>query len=311
MNDLSHHIQHLINFDGLLHWCFLLFAAAFPIGLMWVFVRVLIPLRQLARQAESLVEGQMPAFHVSVWSIHEVLCLKQSLQQMIEQIQQAQHRESVYRAALTESQENERRRIARDIHDDIIQSLVVVGHEMERAAVLSGTAAAPHLERARQQLVQTIDGLRQMIADLRPTLLDELGLVVALETLCEAYAEVQLVVSGTPRSLHHAHELALFRTAQEAIFNALRHAQPQAITLELRYSDAEVCLDVRDDGLGFSPPAHLGAFALHGHYGLIGIRERIQSLGGIFSLISQPAQGTHLSVSLPADQAAHRAAIST
>lgn len=303
MSELEHHLHHLLHFDGLLHWCFLIALFGLLAGGVWMAARVLIPLRRLARQAESILTGDLPTF-TTCGGTREVEQLRRSLQHMVGQIAAAQEREAMYRAALTESQENERKRIAREIHDDTIQSLILVAHSIERATREHTGTAARHLDDARQQLIQTIDTLRQMIADLRPTLLDELGLAHAIEALCDKCPPLVFTVQGEAYSLDHPQELALFRAAQEAIYNAERHANAQRISVTLTYALDAVRLEVRDDGDGFSVPAHLNELALRGHYGLIGIRERIQHLGGSVTVESRSSVGTCLTIALPVTRAA-------
>ncbi|MBL8163152.1 MAG: hypothetical protein JNJ61_14290, partial [Anaerolineae bacterium] len=119
--DILTHMEHILHFDGILHWCFLIALVFFLIGLLWVVVRILIPLRSLTRQATELMGGNLPSFDTAISGIREIETLHQSLQYMVSQIKIAQEREITYRNALTESQENERKRIAREIHDDTIQ----------------------------------------------------------------------------------------------------------------------------------------------------------------------------------------------
>ncbi len=302
MSEIIHQINHLFHFDGALHWCFLIAVFGFMIGSVWVVVRILIPLRSLARQAASIMEGELPEFAESVSGIREIEQLRRSLHYMISEIQTAQEREARYRHSLTESQENERKRIARDIHDDTIQSLVLVSHSLERAMGTIGTSAGhtqKYLEDARSHLVQTIDGLRQMIGNLRPTILDELGLAAAIEVLCEKYHTLDFAVVGTVYGIDQTYELAIFRAAQEAIHNAERHAHANHIQATLSYSQSAVMLEVCDDGVGFEIPHQLQEFSVQGHYGLIGIRERILHLGGQVNLASQSSFGTRVIVTIP------------
>jgi signal transduction histidine kinase len=298
MNELMNHAGHILHFDGIIHWCFLIAVACFVIGLLWVIFRILLPLRRLARHASDIIEGKLPAFDASGGGIREIERLRVSLQHMVAQIKTAQERETAYRNALTETQENERKRIARDIHDDTIQSLVLVGHSLERA-MGTHTADDQHLVTARTQLVQTIDNLRQMIVNLRPTILDELGLAAAIEVLCERHARLEFSVVGQAYAIDQAQELAIFRAAQEAVYNAERHARARRITATLTYSKSAVTLEVCDDGVGFEIPRQFQEFAMRGHYGLIGIRERILHLGGQLNLISERATGTRVTVTVP------------
>lgn len=302
MTEVINHAEHLFHFDGILHWCFLIAVFGFLIGLAWVIVRVLIPLRRLAKQAAGMMEGNLPTFDGHVSGIREIEQLRRSLQYMTQQIKTAQERETGYRNALTESQENERMRIAREIHDDTIQSLVLVAHSIERAAQttkLNEHNPGGHLENARTQLIHTIDCLRQMIANLRPTLLDELGLASAIEVLCEKHPTLEFSVIGDEYATNQAQELAIFRAAQEAIYNAERHAKAKHIVATLTYSKSAIRLEVCDDGIGFQIPEQLQEFVSHGHYGLIGIRERILHLGGQINLTSELAAGTRVTVTVP------------
>ncbi len=177
----------------------------------------------------------------------------------------------------------------------------MVSHEIARAglAAKASGATTEHLENARTQLLQTIDNLRQLIGDLRPTMLDELGLAVALEALCEKHPTLEFEVVGEAVAINHAQELAIFRAAQETIHNAESHARASRIVARLVYSDREISLEVCDNGIGFPVPPQLQEFALRGHYGLLGLRERSQHLGGCLSLISEAAAGTVVRVTLP------------
>ena len=299
MSETMNHLTHIVQFDGLLHWCVWLALFGFLVSLTWMVWRVLLPLRRLAKQANGIIEGNLPVFDLPSSGIKEVEQLRRSLQFMVGQIRVAQEREVAFRNALTESQEHERMRIAREIHDDTIQSLVFVAHTLERAK--QGEVAV-HLETARTQLIEVVDNLRQMIADLRPTVLDELGLAAAIEGLCEVHPEIEFTMVGAVYELGHDQELAVFRAAQEALYNAERHAHAQRIVATLTYADGLVTFEVRDDGRGFRIPQQLQEFAARGHYGLVGIRERMLHLGGQLNLISELAEGTRLSVTIPAHQ---------
>lgn len=307
MNEIVNHASHLFQFDGIFHWCFLIAVFSFGVGFIWFIVRVFLPLRRLSKQAASIMQGQLPAFEQPVGGVREIEQLRRSLCYMVGEVNAAQKRETTYRNALTESQENERKRIAREIHDDTIQSLVLVAHSIDRAtqsAKKNENLTGTHLENARTQLIAAIDNLRQMIANLRPTMLDELGLAAAIEVLCEKYPILKFSVIGDVYDINRAHELAIFRAAQEAIYNAQRHAHAKQIVTTLTYSRSAVTLEVIDDGIGFQIPTQLQDFSTRGHYGLIGIRERILHLGGQLNLFSQSKVGTRIIVTVPASQTA-------
>ena len=304
MIHLPLHINHLLKlfeYDGLLHWCIWISVVIFFVGVVWLVIRVLLPLRALAKQANSIMNGEFHSFDTPIAGIQEVVDLHHSLQYMMLQIQTAQKREISYRHAITESQEHERLRIAREIHDDTIQNLILVGHHLERATHSWGVhvdTMASHLKKARVQLVEVIDDLRQIIADLRPSVLDELGLVIAVETLCERNQGIVLCVTGVPCLLESSQELALFRIVQEAIHNAEHHAQAERIVVNLHYSNSIVTLQIQDDGVGFEVPKHLQELVAKGHYGLMGISERVFHLGGKLAIDSCIGGGTTLCVTL-------------
>lgn len=290
------------DFHALIYWCLLIFLISFFVGMQWVVVRVLLPLHRLTEAATNIITGDLPNFNQPMGGIREIDQLRTALRHMTEQIRLSQQREADYRIALTEAQENERKRIAREIHDETIQSLVVVSHSIERAGQAArdtSRAVQPFLEVARQQILGVVDNLRQLIANLRPTVLDELGLVTAIEVLCEGYPDVEYRVVGTVYDLEHAQELVVFRAAQEALLNAKNHAQAENITVVLSYLPAQVNLAVYDDGVGFYVPQHLQEFAMRGHYGLMGIREHVQHLGGKLHLKSVISSGTQVLITLP------------
>ena len=297
------HVGHLVQFDGMLHWCFLIALFGFLVSITWVVIRVLMPLRQLVRLADGISQGDFETFAQPIGGIAEIDRLRLGLNRMMEQIKAGQEREYAYRNALTDSQEYERMRIAHEIHDDTIQSLVLVAHHLERATLAVGkeqdTPLPNHLKNARIQLLNTIDRLRRLIANLRPTILDEMGLVMAVEALCEAHSTLAVEVLGDVLELQPAQELALFRTAQEAIRNAERYAQADQINAMLIYSETDVTLKVCDDGIGFEVPNQLQVFAANGHFGLLGIRERIRNHGGSLKLTSEKTVGTEIEVSFP------------
>jgi signal transduction histidine kinase/YHS domain-containing protein len=150
-----------------------------------------------------------------------------------------------------------------------------------------------------------VNTLRQLIGGLRPPALEELGLVAALRMHIEKidYPAVELLVDGQPRRLDEAYELTLFRVAQEALTNILRHSGAAHVTIRLRYAGDGVMLAVSDDGRGFNIPPSLGDFALQNHYGLLGVQERVTSLGGALDVSTAPQHGTVLTASLPIDRA--------
>jgi signal transduction histidine kinase len=219
---------------------------------------------------------------------------------------------------LVEAEETERKRLAREIHDDISQSLTASMMQLGSARNLlpkSARAARSILEQTEALTQSTLERTRLMIAGLRPSTLDELGLIPALRRLADELHEstgaiVRLKADRLPGRLPPQLEIALFRIVQEALTNIRKHAQASEVSIKLMKEDGRVVLSVRDNGVGIenqeagssrSADVVLGAGwkIPAGHFGLIGIQERVKSLGGNFQLTSAPNQGTTIRVDLP------------
>jgi two-component system sensor histidine kinase UhpB len=221
------------------------------------------------------------------------------------------------RRRLTDRQEAERLRFAHDLHDDVIQQLHGIGYLIDNSlqrlmsAGEGDALAVVHavaLERIRREVQDVATQVRGVIGELRPAGLDELGLAAALE------AEVQRLSSvsgpGLPtialdlypydHGLSRSNALCLFRAAQEALRNALQHAQADHIDIHLRFEPTPM-LSVHDDGVGLPEPVNLNAFALTGHFGLAGIAERVEAAGGQLIIDTHPGAGTSITVRLPGD----------
>ncbi len=298
--DSFNHFMH--QFDGFFHLCFLVSVFIFIVGAVWVFIRILIPLWDLSIEITNFTNGKSASFGKPSRGIAEIEELRKTLQQMRSQLKAAEEREVIYRNALIDSQENERMRIARDLHDDTIQSLVVTTHNVDRAShsiANNSEDTITYLKAARQQISNTIDSLRRLIANLRPTVLDELGLITAIEMLCEQNEHISFTVDGHLPEINQTQELTLFRTAQEALHNAQHYANAKHIRVHLSCADSSLKFEVDDDGIGFELPRQLQEFAVQGHYGLLGIRERVQHLGGELNVQSGKNAGTRIAVTLP------------
>lgn len=204
---------------------------------------------------------------------------------------------------LTRSQERERERIARELHDEL--GALLTAARMD-AAALGGDMAPAHQAR-HARLLRTLDGgitlKRRIIGDLRPPLLQELGLVAALRVLAEELADsdgtaVSAELPDDEPALAPECALALFRIAQEALTNARRHAGARRVRLGLRVERGAVRLEVEDDGAGFDPAA-----CGPGRHGLAGMRHRVQMFAGRFSVDSRAGAGTRIAAALPLDAA--------
>ncbi|BDG07389.1 histidine kinase [Anaeromyxobacter paludicola] len=203
------------------------------------------------------------------------------------------------------AQESERKRIARELHDDTTQSLavLVMGLEAASAALRSG-AGQPRLDEVKALAVQTLEEVHRIIRDLRPSVLDDLGFYSAVRwyadnTLGSRGVDVRCEIAATSRRLPPEMETALFRVCQEALNNVARHAQAEKVLVQLEQQGDVLRIEIEDDGRGFDLASAGGASGGRPHFGLMGIRERVEILGGKLQVDSAPGQGTRLSIEVP------------
>jgi signal transduction histidine kinase len=194
----------------------------------------------------------------------------------------------------------ERQRIARELHDSVTQSLYGVTLYAEVAGLLldSGdlTTLAEHLREIQSISQQALREMRLLIFELRPPILEQEGLVAAIEARLEAVegrggVSTELRVEGEPK-LTRVVEEEIYRIAQEALNNVLKHSRARRTTVQLTFSDERVCLEVFDDGVGFDPSEGGGK----GGLGLKGMAERARQIGGALTIDSAPGQGTRLRI---------------
>lgn len=204
------------------------------------------------------------------------------------------------------AQEGERGRIARELHDGPVQAVAMLSMRLGlvEEAVRSGGAKARLVE-ARVALRETNAELRRIIHDLRPSALDDLGLVDAIHDLTsarcdEAGVRLEWDVSGPRRRLAAPIETAVFRIAQEAVTNVVRHAHARSARVAIRFEDGRVSVSVEDDGVGFDAARVQRA----GGVGLLGMRERAVLVGGTLELASAPRAGTRVTARIPLEVAA-------
>jgi signal transduction histidine kinase len=224
---------------------------------------------------------------------------------MLGELRIAYERLGLLHGRLEAAKEEERRFLAHELHDELGQSLTALKLRLQ----LDGRppARAPH-EAAPQALAlidQLIARVRQISVDLRPPLLDEVGLGPALRF----YLEGQAALSSVPIVLEFRDdtagarlapdlEIACFRVVQESITNALRHASAHHIQVRIVRDAEQVSLAIRDDGAGFEPAA-LATVDLAAHLGIVGMRERVRARAGAFHLTSRPGGGTTVEIELP------------
>ncbi len=203
----------------------------------------------------------------------------------------------------------ERQRVAHEIHDTLAQGFtsIVMNLEAAEGAMLPGSRRArEHVEQARQTARESLTEARRLVWALRPESLEDASISEALGRLTERWSSesgvaVGFSVTGTQRPLPAGIEATLFRVAQEALANVRKHARASRVALTLSFMGPTVALDVRDDGIGFDAGRAVGERGPYsGGFGLKGIRERVESLGGTFSVEGVPGEGTTLGIELPA-----------
>jgi signal transduction histidine kinase len=214
-----------------------------------------------------------------------------------------------YVRQVTQAHEEERLRIARELHDDTAQELVHLVRRLEHLENLQSDtdpAAAREARDALDVARSIIKGVRQFSRDLRPSVLDNLGLLPAIEMVVDQHTGLlpggaHLSISGTPRRLDPQVEVALFRIAQEALRNVTRHANAESAEVSLAFDTDHLTLTVRDNGVGLTLPRHVSDLAGRGKLGVLGMKERAELAGGEFQVVGGAGGGTAIVVRVPCD----------
>lgn len=208
----------------------------------------------------------------------------------------------IYLSKVLEVQENERQRIAQELHDDTTQRLLVIANRAQ-VLVSSGDDDVREIQRnaewIRDMSLETAKNIRGICLGLRPSILDDLGLVPALRWLIdhmnrESDINTQILVNSEEHKLSLGTEVTIFRVVQEALNNIRHHSQANEAFVTLDFGAKSLKITIKDNGQGFHPPKELGKLATKGKLGLIGIQERIASLDGKFEIRSRPSKGTLL-----------------
>ncbi|MEJ2208864.1 MAG: GAF domain-containing sensor histidine kinase [Anaerolineae bacterium] len=237
--------------------------------------------------------------------VAEALALAIHQARLSEEVSLHQARLSKLSQRLMESQETERRRIARELHDQIGQSLVAIKLQLQSMSGLSDRdQLVVRLRESIAVVERTVRQVRDLSFDLRPSVLDDLGLVATLRWYVDRQARwagvlAQFTANPPEMDLPSGVEVTAFRIAQEAITNALHHAQAEQVEVYLEQRDGEVVLRVQDNGIGFDAEAVLRGDGGDQSLGLLGMRERAQLVGGRIEIESVPEQGTMVQVRLP------------
>lgn len=213
-----------------------------------------------------------------------------------------------YVQQITRVQEDERKRIARELHDDMAPLLLLL---LQRLDAISSRPRPKlpdwlkkELEGARKQAVEALEGLRRCAQDLRPRILDDLGLIPALEWMTENLGkkygvDARVEINGTEHNLPSEVQLLLFRIAQEALSNIRRHSRASQALVKLEFGKDRVRMTVSDNGHGFELPEKPESLASNGKLGIIGMHERARLLGGSLKIQSELGKGTQVVAEVP------------
>ena len=272
------------------------------VGLVCLLAINLALLRPAFRPLHELVERMnshdplSPGRRVRVEGGPAVAALAHAFNEMLDRLE-SERRDSARRALLV--QEGERRRVARELHDEVGQTLTGVMLQVEGLAGTIPDEFREQLDELRETARQGTEEVRRIARQLRPEALEDLGLQSALAALATAFGEQAKV--PIERRLDHGpplseeQELVVYRVAQEALTNVARHAGASKVELRLRRTDEQVVLAVRDDGRG------LPSAALPSSHGIRGMRERAMLIGAQLTIIGPPDGGTEVKLAIPLD----------
>ena len=274
------------------------------IALWFVASRIVQPLQKLEAKAAALAWGDFETIREPVGGISEIQHLQTELMEMSRKVQAAQEGLHDYIGAITAAQEDERTRLARELHDDTIQAVIALKQRVQLAQrSIKDQPGKQSLTELEALAEQTVENLRRLTRALRPIYLEDLGLVTALDMLAREVSQNQNIKvsfqkAGQERRLSREVELSLYRIAQEALSNVAKHAQATDAKLSITFDQHEIRLDVTDNGVGFDLPKSPTDFASNGHFGLLGIHERVDLIGARLELESATDKGTRLTVRL-------------
>jgi signal transduction histidine kinase len=210
----------------------------------------------------------------------------------------------VYMAEVLKAQENERKNVAHEIHDGTIQTLFVLSNNIQSVLDNGEKPLSADLTRQMELFRDTVSrasvDLRRLCVKLRPSVLDNIGLIESLRWLVDnvngTSIKARLVINGDYRSLNNNTETMIFRCVQEALNNVKRHSRATEVMVEMSFAGDTTRITILDNGKGFELPKPLSKLAIESKLGLLGMQERAKLLNGTFDIFSQPGEGTAISL---------------
>jgi two-component system, NarL family, sensor histidine kinase UhpB len=280
-------------------WDFLILALAIVLTLctnLWMLQRRFRPLETLIDQIEAIDPSEPTPLELRRSDpVEEIDRLASSFHNLLERIEEERRRSG---QLAMRAQEEERRRLARDLHDEVNQALTAILLRLEALAQETPPERAPEVVELKRLVNQAMDELLNLARQLRPSALDDHGLLAALETQMKRFSartgiEARLDTAGDPDELADVIQTAIYRVAQEALTNVTRHAGATVVELVVAQTNGEVELRVSDDGRGFDPAVRGGGL------GLVGMAERARLVGGELDVRSAPGGGTTITLRVP------------
>jgi two-component system sensor histidine kinase UhpB len=288
-------------------WDFLILALAIVLTLctnLWMLQRRFRPLESLIDQIEAIDPAEPTPLELRRSDpVEEIDRLASSFHGLLERIEEERRRSG---QLAMRAQEEERRRLARDLHDEVNQALTAILLRLEALAQETPPERAPEVVELKRLVNQAMDELLNLARQLRPSALDDHGLVAALETQLKRFSartgvEARLDAAGEPDELPDVVQTAIYRVSQEALTNVTRHAGATVVELVVAQRDEGVELRVSDDGGGFDPAVlpHANSLTPGRGLGLIGMAERARLIGGELDVRSAPGGGTTITLRVP------------
>ncbi len=293
-------------------WHFVLFASIgilLSVALSFFIIQAsLQPLKQLRRTVNHIQAGQAVVSQLSLDDTDpDIQQLASSLNSLITQLETSNQQLRLITERAINAQEDERKRIARSLHDDTGQSLstlIIHLERLENRLPAESVELKDRLRSIREMASESLACLRNIIYDLRPAILDDLGLLPAIRW----YAQTNLESAGIQVKLDFPADFpllpptittTLFRILQEGVNNVIRHSQAKNVSIALGIQSNHIFLQITDDGRGFDMVSSSGQSLERQHWGLVGMQERIELVGGTLSIRSDPHHGTTLLANAP------------
>jgi two-component system, NarL family, sensor histidine kinase UhpB len=285
-------------------WQFLILALSIVLSLcvnLWMLQRRFRPLESLIQRIESIDPSEPATLGLGKEDpVTEINRLSGSFTRLLDRIEEERRRSG---QLAMRAQEEERRRLARDLHDEVNQALTAILLRLEALAQDTPPERAEEVAELKRLVNQAMDELLTLARQLRPSALDDHGLVPAVEAQLKRFSartgiEVRMSTGGDPNELPEVMQTAIFRVAQEALANVARHAGATIVEVELDEDEGRAELRVRDDGAGFDPGAipRAGTESPGAGLGLGGMAERARLVGGELDVRSAPGGGTSVTL---------------